>query len=174
VKKATYYALDIICAAACYYFAGWHGLIAYAAVWVAGFAAFVWFAAMRHQYRTLFSKMVLWGEMADVLAAVGDFTMAQHNEEISKLPDDTLALATAYYGSMRNQDGFSRPLKDVGDANHALALDEVQRRGIDAKLKNAAVSVATARVDANERAEAFAFIITALKLLAAVAIAYLV
>jgi len=37
VKKATYFALDIICAAACYYFAGWHGLIAYAAVWVAGF-----------------------------------------------------------------------------------------------------------------------------------------
>ncbi len=37
MKKATYFALDIICAAACYYFAGWHGLIAYAAVWVAGF-----------------------------------------------------------------------------------------------------------------------------------------
>jgi len=174
VKKATYYALDIICAAACYYFAGWHGLIAYAAVWVAGFAAFAWFAAMRFRYRASFSKIVLWGEMADVLGAVGDFTMARHNEEISKLPDDTLALATAYYGSMRDQDRFSRPLQDVGDANHALALDEVQRRGIDAKLKSAAVSVATARVEANERAEAFVFIITALKLLAAVAIACLV
>ena len=174
MKTAAYYALDIICAAASYYFAGLHGLIAYAAVWVAGFAAFAWFAAMRFRYRASFSKIVLWGEMADVLAAVGDFTMARHNEEISKLPDDTLALATAYYGSMRDQDRFSRPLQDVGDANHALALDEVHRRGIDAKLKNAAVSVATARVDAGERAEGFVFIITALKLLAAVAIACLV
>ena len=174
MKKLTYYALDIICATACYYFAGWHGLIAYVAVWVAGFAAFAWFATMRFRYRASFSKIVLWGEMADVLAAVGDFTMARHNEEISELPDDTLALAAAYYGSMRDQDRFSRPLQDVGGANHALAIDEVQRRGIDARLKNAAVTVATARVEADERAEGFVFVITALKLLAAVAIAYLV
>jgi hypothetical protein len=174
VKKATYYALDIICAAACYYFGGWHGLIAYAAVWAAGFAAFAWFSAMWYRYRTSFSKTVVLGGMADVLAAVGDFTMAQHNEEISKLPDDTLALATVYYGSMRDQDRSSRPLQDLGGANHALALDEVQRRGIDAKLKNAAVTVATARVEAHERAKGFAFIVTALKLLAAVAIACLI
>lgn len=174
MKKATYYALDIICAVACYYFAGWHGLIAYAAVWLAGFAAFTWFAAMRFRYRDSFSKIVLWGEMADVLAAVGDFTMARHNEDISALPDETLALAAAYYGSMRDRERFSRALQDVGGANHALALDEVQRRGIDAKLKNAAVTVATARIEADERAEGFVFIITALKLLAAVAIAYLV
>jgi hypothetical protein len=175
VKKATYYALDIICAATCYYFAGWHGLIAYAVVWVAGFAAFAWFTAMGFRYRdSSFSKIVVWGEMASVFAAVGDFTMAQHNEEISGLPDDTLALAAAYYGSMRDPDRFSRPLQDLGVANHALALDEVQRRSIDAKLKNAAVVVTRARVDAGERAKVFVFIITALKLLAAVAIACLV
>jgi hypothetical protein len=114
------------------------------------------------------------GQDADVFAAVGDFTMARHNEEISELPDDTLALAAAYYGSMRDQDRFSRPLQDVGGANHALALDELQRRGIDAKLKNAAVMVATARVEADERTKGFVFIVTALKLLAAVAIACLV
>lgn len=135
MKDATYYALDIGSAAACYYFGGWHGLLAYAAVWTAGFAAFAWFAAMRFRYRDSFSKIVLWGKMTDVFAAVGDFTMARHNEEISELPDDTLALAAAYYGSMRDQDRFSRPLQDVGGASHALVLDEVQRRGIDAKLK---------------------------------------
>ena len=174
MKKAAYFALDIICAAACYYFAGWRGLIVYAAVWVVGYAAFAWFVAMRFRYRGSFSKMVLWGEMADVFAAVGDFTMARHNEEISELPDNSLALAAAYYGSMRDPDRFSRPMQDVGGANHALALDEVQRRGIDAKLKNAAVTVATARMEADGRAEGFVFIITALKLLAAVAIVCLV
>jgi hypothetical protein len=170
LKDAIYYALDIVCAAACYYFAGWQGIIAFAAVWVAGVAAFAWFASMRRRYRTSFSKIVLWGEMADVLAAVGDFTMARHNEVISELPDDTLALATAYYGSLREKDRYSRPMQDVGDANHALALDEVQRRGIDAKLKNAAVVVATARMDADERTKGFVFAITSLKILAAVAI----
>jgi hypothetical protein len=174
VKKAAYFALDIICAAACYYFAGWRGLIVYAAVWVAGYAAFAWFVAMRFRYRDSFSKIVLWGEMADVFAAVGDFTMARHNEEISELPDNSLALAAAYYGSMRDPDRFSRPLQDVGGANYALALDEVQRRGIDAKLKNAAVTVATARMEADERAKAFVSIVTAFKLLAAVAIVCLV
>jgi hypothetical protein len=175
VKKATYYALDIGSATACYYFAGWRGVAVYAVVWIAAYAAFAGFAFARMRYRTPFARVVWGGEMSDVLIAVADFGNARLDEEISELSDSSLALACAYYGSMHGHpDRFSPDVQSVGVASHGLALAEIERRGIESKLKYAAVTVATARMNAGNAAEGFTFIISTVKLLAAAAIACLV
>jgi hypothetical protein len=112
VKKVTYYALDIGSAAACYYFAGWRGVAIYAVVWIAAYAAFAGFAFARMRYRTPFARVVWGGEMSDVLTAVADFGNARLDEEISELPDNSLALACAYYGSMHGHPtGFRRTFR---------------------------------------------------------------
>jgi hypothetical protein len=113
--------------------------------------------------------------MSDVLIAVADFGNARLDDEISELPDNSLALACAYYGSMPGHpDRFSPAVQSVGEATHRLALAEIERRGIELKLKNAAVTVATARMHAGHTAEAITFITSTVKLLAAVTIACLV
>jgi hypothetical protein len=64
-------------------------------------------------------------------------------------------------------------MRNALEANRAIAIAEVERRDLDAKLKHAAAVVASARAGLHQRMEALGFVAIAVRLLAAIAIACL-
>ena len=108
--------------------------------------------------------------MSDVFNAVREFEAARDAEDVSVLRDEDLVLACAYYGSIPPNVRFSTSMRNAAEANHALAIAEVERRGLVSKLKHAAAVVSSARLAINFHMEGIAFFVAAVKLLATIAI----
>jgi hypothetical protein len=164
MKNATHYAFDLGAVAVCYYFTGWYGVVAFAVVWVAVVAATAWLVLQTE--KGSFGEFLL-GRMGAVFDAVNEFGAARDAGDVSTLPDDRLVVACAFYGSVSLR---SKSMQNVVEANRALAVAEVERRGLDAKLKYAAAEVASARAGYDQRKEALVFVSIVARLLAAAAI----
>jgi hypothetical protein len=173
MRKAKHYALDLGAVTVCYYFAGWHGVVAFAVVWVAVVAAAAWLVLQIESYEEGSLGKFLAGRMGEVFDAINEFGAARDAGDVSTMPDDHLVVACAFYGSVSPNAPSSTSMRNAVEANRVLAIAEVERRGLDAKLKHAAAVVASARAGLHERMEAVGFAATAVKLLAMIAIACL-
>jgi hypothetical protein len=170
MKKAVFYVLDLGAAAVCYYFAGWAGLIAFAIVWLVVAAGVAWLVLQLQSYEEGSLGKFLAGKMAEVFDAINEFGVARDADEVSTMPDDRLVVACAFYGSASPNAQGSTSMRNAVEANYALATAEVERRGLNSRLKHAAAVVASARAGLNERMEAVGFAATTVKLLATIAI----
>jgi hypothetical protein len=170
MQKAKHYAVDICAAAACYYFAGWYGVLAYAIVWAVVIGAATWLALQMQNYESPIGQYLA-GRMGDVMDAINEFGAARDAGDVSGLTDDNLVLACAFYGNYGSADTkLSTSMRGAMAANHALAVAEVERRNLDLKLKNAAAVVASARAGVEQQMDALGYGIIAAKVVAAVAI----
>lgn len=170
MQKAKHYAVDICAAAVSYYFAGWYGVLAFAIVWAAVTGGAAWLLLQMQNYETPIGQYLA-GRMREVMDAIDEFAAARDAGDVTRLNDDSLALACAFYGNYGSPDTkLSTSMRGAMEANHALAVAEVGRRNLDLKLKNAAAVVASARAGIAQHADTLGYGIIALKVVAAVAI----
>lgn len=173
MRKAKHYALDLGAVAVCYYFAGWHGVVAFAVVWVAVVAAAAWLVLQIESCEEGSLGQFMAGKMGGVFDAINEFGAARDAGDVSTMRDDRLVVACAFYDGVSLNAPCSTSTRNAVEANRVLAIAEVERRGLDAKLKHAAALVASARAGLDQRMEALGFVAIAVRLLAAIAIACL-